>query len=101
MWKHLFCYRRCFNISKESVSNIANVDYFCTPFIPLFLYVYFRTIVLISLFSQYLTKIKIPVPAYSKERGRVYVGRFPLFRLFPVSTCIECSVCNLIGLYFV
>ena len=40
---------------------------------------------LIALFSQYLTKIKIPVPAYSKERGGCYVGRFPLFRLFPVS----------------
>jgi len=41
--------------------------------------------VFIALFSQYLSKIEIPVPGYSKERGGCYVGRFPLFRLFPVS----------------
>ena len=38
----------------------------------------------LALFSQYLTKINIPVPMYSKERG-LCIGRFPLFRLFPVS----------------
>ncbi|XP_020617487.1 solute carrier family 23 member 2-like isoform X3 [Orbicella faveolata] len=56
------------------------------------------TIVLISLFSQYLTKIKIPVPRYSEERGRVYVGRFPLFRLFPVILAIVVSwiICAII-----
>ena len=48
-------------------------------------FVCFRTIVLISLFSQYLTKVKIPVPRYNKERGALYAGRFPLFKLFPVS----------------
>ena len=40
---------------------------------------------LVTLFSQYLTNVKIPVPGYSKERGGFYVGRFPLFKLFPVS----------------
>ena len=40
---------------------------------------------LIALFSQYLTKIKIPFPGYSKERRECYVGHYPLFRLFPVS----------------
>lgn len=45
----------------------------------------FSTIVLIALFSQYLTNVKIPVPAYSGERGGLDVGRFPLFRIFPVS----------------
>ena len=49
------------------------------------MFVYFRTIVLIALFSQYLSKVDIPVPGYKKERGGLYVGRFPLFRLFPVS----------------
>ena len=41
---------------------------------------------LVTLFSQYLTNVKIPIPGYSKERGGFYVGRFPLFKLFPVST---------------
>lgn len=50
------------------------------------MFVYFRTIILIALFSQYLSKVEIPVPGYKKERGGLYVGRFPLFRLFPVST---------------
>ena len=40
---------------------------------------------LIALFSQYLTKIKIPFPGCSKERRECYVGHYPLFRLFPVS----------------
>ena len=48
-------------------------------------FVCFRTIVLIALFSQYLTKIEIPVPGYSRESGGFYVGRFPVFILFPVS----------------
>lgn len=51
----------------------------------------FRTIALIALFSQYLTNVKIPVPAYSKERGGLHFGRFPLFRLFPVSI-IRCPM---------
>ena len=40
---------------------------------------------LIALFSQYLNNVKIPVPGYSKDRGGFYVGRYPLFSLFPVS----------------
>ncbi|KAL9967142.1 hypothetical protein ACROYT_G025315 [Oculina patagonica] len=56
------------------------------------------TIVLISLFSQYLTKIQIPVPVYSKEQGGLYVGRFPVFRLFPVILAIAVSwiICAII-----
>ena len=42
---------------------------------------------LIALFSQYLSKVDVPVPQYSKERGSCYVGRFPLLRLFSVSIC--------------
>ena len=44
-----------------------------------------RTIFFIALFSQYLTKIEIPVPGYSRGTG-FHVGWYPLFRLFPVST---------------
>lgn len=40
---------------------------------------------LIALFSQYMTNVKIPVPAYAKDRGGCYIGRYPLFQLFPVS----------------
>ncbi|XP_078378704.1 solute carrier family 23 member 2-like [Oculina patagonica] len=56
------------------------------------------TIILIALFSQYLTKFEIPVPGYSKERGGCYVGRFPLFRLFPVILAIAVSwiICAII-----
>ena len=50
-----------------------------------FVFLFFRTIVLIALFSQYLTNVKIPVPGYSKDRGGFYVDRYPLFSLFPVS----------------
>ena len=50
-----------------------------------FSFLCFRTIVLIALFSQYLTDVKVPFPGYSKERGGCYVGHYPLFRLFPVS----------------
>ncbi|XP_027037954.1 solute carrier family 23 member 2-like [Pocillopora damicornis] len=56
------------------------------------------TIVLIALFSQYLTKIKIPFPGYSKERRECYVGHYPLFRLFPVILAIAVSwiICAII-----
>ncbi|KAJ7386680.1 hypothetical protein OS493_006688 [Desmophyllum pertusum] len=56
------------------------------------------TIVLIALFSQYLTKIEIPFPGCSRARGGVYVGRFPLFRLFPVILAIAVSwiICAII-----
>lgn len=49
------------------------------------------TIVFIALFSQYLTKAKIPFLGYSKDRGGCFVGRFPLFRLFPVILAIAFS----------
>ncbi|KAL9967144.1 hypothetical protein ACROYT_G025317 [Oculina patagonica] len=56
------------------------------------------TIVFMALFSQYLTKIDIPVPMYSKGRGGLYIGRFPLFRLFPVILAIAASwiICAII-----
>ncbi|XP_027050018.1 solute carrier family 23 member 2-like [Pocillopora damicornis] len=56
------------------------------------------TIVFIALFSQYLTKVKIPFPVYTKERGGCFVGRFPLFRLFPVILAIALSwiICAII-----
>ncbi|KAJ7381270.1 hypothetical protein OS493_001388 [Desmophyllum pertusum] len=41
------------------------------------------TIVLITIFSQYLKNVKLPFPGYSKERG-MHMTRFPLFRLFPI-----------------
>ena len=50
----------------------------------LYLFISFRTIVVITIFSQYLKHVKVPLPAYSRQRG-MHVIRFPLFRLFPVS----------------
>ena len=100
--KRLSYYKRSCNISIGSVSKTSwNVYYFCTLFVNLFFHLCFRTIILISLFSQYLTKITIPVPGYSKERGRVYVGRFPLFKLFPVCTCFDrCFATSLLCILF-
>ncbi|KAJ7386660.1 hypothetical protein OS493_006665 [Desmophyllum pertusum] len=49
------------------------------------------TIVLIALFSQYLTNITIPVPGYSKTRGGCYIGHYPFFRLFPIILAIAVS----------
>jgi len=49
------------------------------------------TIVLIALFSQYLTKVDVPLPQYSKDRGGFHAGRFPLFRIFPVILAILVS----------
>lgn len=56
------------------------------------------TIVLIALFSQYINKYDIPVPAYGKAKGGCYVGRFALFRLFPVILAIAVSwmICAII-----
>ncbi|XP_020617462.1 solute carrier family 23 member 2-like isoform X2 [Orbicella faveolata] len=55
------------------------------------------TIVFIALFSQYLTKVEIPVLEYSRTRG-FHVGRYPLFRLFPVILAIAASwiICAII-----
>ena len=49
---------------------------------------------LIALFSQYINRFDIPVPGYSKEREGCYIGRFPLFRLFPVSILGQGQTCN-------
>lgn len=41
------------------------------------------TMVVITIFSQYLKHVKVPLPVYSKQRGMHVIG-FPLFRLFPI-----------------
>ncbi|XP_020615395.1 solute carrier family 23 member 2-like isoform X2 [Orbicella faveolata] len=41
------------------------------------------TMVVITIFSQYLKQVKVPLPAYSRQRG-MHLTRFPLFRLFPI-----------------
>lgn len=41
------------------------------------------TIVLITVFSQYLKNVKIPFPGYSRANG-MYKARFALFRMFPI-----------------
>ena len=40
------------------------------------------TIVIITLFSQYLRSVKVPYPKY--KNGEVKVKKFPLFKMFPV-----------------
>ena len=40
------------------------------------------------IFSQYLSKFDIPLPAFSRDRG-CHVIRYPLFRSFPVSIARE------------
>lgn len=56
------------------------------------------TIGLIALFSQYISKYDVPVPGYGKAKGGWYVGRFALFRLFPVILAIAVSwiICAII-----
>ena len=49
---------------------------------------YFRTIALLVIFSQYLSRFDIPLPAFSRARG-CHVIRYPLFRSFPVSIVRE------------
>ncbi|XP_078347816.1 solute carrier family 23 member 2-like [Oculina patagonica] len=44
-------------------------------------------VVLLVLFSQFLNKCEIPVPAYSKERG-FYISRYPLFTSFSLILAI-------------
>lgn len=43
-----------------------------------------RTIILLTLFSQFLTDVKCLVPTYSKTKGFSMV-KFNVFQLFPVS----------------
>lgn len=47
-----------------------------------------RTIILLTLFSQFLTDVKCPVPTYSKTRGFSIV-MFNVFQLFPVNA-VDC-----------
>ena len=40
------------------------------------------------IFSQYLSRFDIPIPAFNKDRG-CHIVRYPLFRSFPVSIDTE------------
>ena len=48
------------------------------------IYLYFRTIALLVIFSQYLNKFDLPLPGYNRTRG-FHLFRYPFFRSFPVS----------------
>lgn len=43
----------------------------------------FSTVCLILLFSQYLSKVDVPLIAYKEKRWKVF--QYPLFKLFSVS----------------
>lgn len=45
--------------------------------------VFFRTVCLILLFSQYLSKVDVPMIAYKDKKWKVF--QYPLFKLFSVS----------------
>lgn len=47
--------------------------------------VFFRTVGLILLFSQYLSKVDVPMIAYKDKKWKVF--QYPLFKLFSVSRC--------------
>lgn len=47
--------------------------------------VFFRTVCLILLFSQYLSKVDVPMIAYKDKKWKVF--QYPLFKLFSVSRC--------------
>ncbi|EDO49566.1 predicted protein, partial [Nematostella vectensis] len=57
----------------------------------------FMTVALITIFSQVLTNIKVPIPAYSREKG-YYNAHCPVFRLFPIILAILVSwvICAII-----
>ncbi|KAL4103847.1 hypothetical protein QTP88_019182 [Uroleucon formosanum] len=59
-----------------------------------------RTIILLTLFSQFLTKVKIPVPTYSKTHG-FSISKFNVFQLFPVLLTITIMwiLCALLTMY--
>lgn len=63
---------------KPVVTNIFNSS---TDF-------YSRTIALLVIFSQYLRRFDVPLPAFSRDRG-CHVIHYPLFRSFPVSIARE------------
>lgn len=52
-----------------------------------------RTIILLTLFSQFLTGVKCPVPTYSKNKGFSLV-KFNVFQLFPVSENCTLWLCS-------
>ena len=49
------------------------------------------TILLVVLFSQYLTKYKLPLMLYSSEHHKFYVKRVNIFELFPIILTIMLS----------
>ena len=53
-----------------------------------------RTILLVTIFSQFMHNVKVPLPGYNKEKGR-YVARYPVCRYFPVSREISCRFLNI------
>jgi len=44
---------------------------------------FYRTVCLILLFSQYLSKVNLPLIAYKDKKWKVF--QYPLFKLFSVS----------------
>ncbi len=44
---------------------------------------FYRTVCLIFLFSQYLSKVNLPLIAYKDKKWKVF--QYPLFKLFSVS----------------
>ncbi|CAH3044967.1 unnamed protein product [Porites lobata] len=55
------------------------------------------TIALLVIFSQYLSRFDVPLPAFSRDRG-CHVIRYPLFRSFPIIMAIVSSwvICAII-----
>ena len=60
------------------------------------MYVFSRTIGLITICSQILTDVKVPFPFYTKEKG-FHTLKSPIFRLFPVS----CSLIHLVNICYI
>ncbi|CAI6358545.1 unnamed protein product [Macrosiphum euphorbiae] len=58
------------------------------------------TIILLTLFSQFLTNVKFPVPTYSKTNG-FSISKFNVFQLFPVLLTITIMwiLCALLTMY--
>ncbi|XP_022167516.1 solute carrier family 23 member 2 isoform X1 [Myzus persicae] len=58
------------------------------------------TIILLTLFSQFLTKVKMPVPTYNKTNG-FSISKFNVFQLFPVLLTITIMwiLCALLTMY--
>uniref|UniRef100_A0A3Q1EQ65 Solute carrier family 23 member 1-like n=1 Tax=Acanthochromis polyacanthus TaxID=80966 RepID=A0A3Q1EQ65_9TELE len=56
------------------------------------------TMALIILFSQYLRRVPIPVPAYSKTK-KLHTSKFYLFQTVPVCISIPWLICYLLTIY--